>query len=41
MSRRNIEIEFWLWTGLGLALLVALQWGPLVACPGQALEQSG
>ncbi len=35
MSRRNIEIEFWLWTGLGLALLVALQWGPLVACPGQ------
>ncbi|MEE3328325.1 MAG: hypothetical protein VX252_13385 [Myxococcota bacterium] len=35
MSRRNIEIEFWLWTGLGIAVLVGLQWGPLLACPGQ------
>ena len=35
MSRRNIEIEFWLWTSLGIVVLVGLQWGPLLACPGQ------
>lgn len=35
MSRRNIEIEFWLWASLGIALLVGLQLGPLLNCAGQ------
>ena len=35
MSRRNIEIEFWLWASLGIALLIGFQLGPLLSCPGQ------
>ena len=41
MSKRRIEIEFWLWAFLVVAILIGLQLGPMLSCPGECYVDTG